>query len=184
MLKERIRRLIAVLRFFVFFSVLLALSSNAQADTYLYTFANDATSFSFQIDSQPTVDSSNAAGFEVPIATTPAFPDIMFAQFYPSSNLGGIAFADDVTFAADGSGTVLQYDGPQLYSGGEDTPTLLLGTGSYLLFNTFDHDLIATLTVSQVTAIPEASTWAMMMVGFVGLVFLSYRRRTEFGRLA
>jgi hypothetical protein len=31
----------------------------------------------------------------------------------------------------------------------------------------------------SVTAIPEASTWAMMIVGFAGAGFLAYRRRNQ-----
>lgn len=33
-------------------------------------------------------------------------------------------------------------------------------------------------------AVPEPSTWAMLLVGFVGLGFLGYRRRAKVGRLA
>jgi hypothetical protein len=38
------------------------------------------------------------------------------------------------------------------------------------------------LTTSPITAVPEASTWAMMLIGFAGVGFLAYRRRgvTEF----
>jgi hypothetical protein len=152
-------------------------SPNAHANTYLYTFTNAVTNFSFQLDSQPTVpaDGFSNLGFQVPITTTLAASDILFAQFFSAPlNLGGIGFANDLTYSVDSAGTTLVYDGLQLYSGDEAVPTLLLG--SYLLTNTNDPQLTATLTVSQIGAVPEASTWAMMILGFAGVGFMAYRR--------
>jgi len=37
--------------------------------------------------------------------------------------------------------------------------------------------------VSEVAAVPEPSTWAMMVAGFAGLGFLSYRRTSRGGGL-
>lgn len=33
------------------------------------------------------------------------------------------------------------------------------------------------VTVSAVSAVPEPSTWAMMILGFAGVGFMAYRRR-------
>jgi len=35
------------------------------------------------------------------------------------------------------------------------------------------------LTVTQVAAVPEPSTWAMMILGFVGIGFMAYRRKSK-----
>ena len=35
------------------------------------------------------------------------------------------------------------------------------------------------LSVSTVSAVPEPSTWAMMILGFAGLGFLAYRRNNQ-----
>jgi hypothetical protein len=35
----------------------------------------------------------------------------------------------------------------------------------------------------QIAAVPEPSTWAMMLLGFIGLGFLAYRRRSPFSPL-
>jgi hypothetical protein len=32
---------------------------------------------------------------------------------------------------------------------------------------------------SPVTAVPETSTWAMLLLGFAGIGFMAYRRRTK-----
>jgi hypothetical protein len=36
-----------------------------------------------------------------------------------------------------------------------------------------------TITVAHISAVPEPSTWAMMILGFVGIGFMSYRRRSR-----
>ncbi|WP_213772708.1 PEP-CTERM sorting domain-containing protein [Bradyrhizobium sp. dw_78] len=41
-----------------------------------------------------------------------------------------------------------------------------------------------TLGVGTISAVPEASTWAMMILGFLGLGFLGYRRQTNSARYA
>ncbi len=38
---------------------------------------------------------------------------------------------------------------------------------------------IATLSVPNVSAVPESSTWAMMLLGFAGIGFLAYRRNSK-----
>lgn len=98
-------------------------------------------------------------------------------------------------------GSVDQYNTLQLYSGstllatynGADILNPANGfqgsTGStFVNFNTFGSQAItsAVFTSSQkafefdniTTGVPEPSTWAMMVLGFAGLGFLGYRRRT------
>jgi PEP-CTERM motif len=39
------------------------------------------------------------------------------------------------------------------------------------------NDLNGSVVIAQVTAVPEPSTWAMMILGFCGLGFMAYRRK-------
>jgi hypothetical protein len=50
------------------------------------------------------------------------------------------------------------------------------GNGQYL-FAADDSFAPYSATVTNVGSVPEASTWAMMLVGFAGLGFVVYRRR-------
>ena len=44
---------------------------------------------------------------------------------------------------------------------------------------TFTDDGVFTGTMTAITAVPEPSTWAMMILGFAGVGFLAYRRRSQ-----
>lgn len=49
---------------------------------------------------------------------------------------------------------------------------------------TFDHandfSILVSDGISNTSAVPESSTWAMMILGFAGVGFLAYRRRNQF----
>ncbi len=77
-------------------------------------------------------------------------------------------------FAAPGSSDVFLSDNTVLQFTGNgdaarDTPGLDFSTGS----------ITGTIKVGapMVAAVPEPSTWAMMILGFVGVGFLAYRRK-------
>jgi hypothetical protein len=46
-------------------------------------------------------------------------------------------------------------------------------------FGPFIENAGSTFTFTNVTAVPEPSTWAMMLIGFAGLGFAGYRRARE-----
>jgi hypothetical protein len=46
-------------------------------------------------------------------------------------------------------------------------------------FNPEDNQSVLVLTADISSAVPEASTWAMMILGFAGMGFLAYRRQRE-----
>ncbi len=78
----------------------------------------------------------------------------------------------------DGSGKIIGSpffigDGPLLASAPAGTVDLSLG-----LNDTEYSDNLGSLKVS-VSAVPEPSTWAMMILGFAGLGFLAYRRNNQ-----
>ena len=68
-------------------------------------------------------------------------------------------------------------------------PNTILFTGSGLQFQYFLNGnpqvlQTGTVLVSQIApAVPEPSTWAMMILGFAGVSFLAYRRRKRSGLL-
>ena len=43
----------------------------------------------------------------------------------------------------------------------------------------FEIDNLETNFVSGTPPVPEASTWAMMILGFLGVGFMAYRRRNQ-----
>jgi hypothetical protein len=49
------------------------------------------------------------------------------------------------------------------------------GSNNDLITNT----LTVAVSISGITAVPEPSTWAMMILGFVGVAFMAYRRKSK-----
>lgn len=95
------------------------------------------------------------------------------------------------TFVADVTGFIsvlgglvhLDFDPDTITFGNKlytlDINDVLLGTS---IFNPRDTEAL-TGTISMTAAVPEPSTWAMMVLGFAGLGFLAHRRRSS-GALA
>jgi PEP-CTERM motif len=149
----------------------LALAAPASADPLQFVITGDYSA-SFILDSNPSPDVVLLGGYFT-IWDVPGFPDAIFdvtdITFFNAAFDGGMQI-EDFYFGS----LLLVTDGPQLYSGSEDSPTFLtgtyalseyLGTGSY------------TLTISSVSgAVPEPASWAMMIGGF-GLAGAALRRR-------
>lgn len=76
------------------------------------------------------------------------------------------------------------YNASHIYSFDLNTGTLV---PSQLHFGVSDgnfSDNFGAYTISISSAVPESSTWAMMMLGFAGLGLMAYRRRNVSFRLA
>jgi hypothetical protein len=113
----------------------------------------------------------------------------VFAQFTPQlSDTSGIGAAMTAAIYYDGallSAADLNHDGTN-NSGYSPTP---IGTGTFGILagqtidfildpnSTFSFD--STLAIATVTAVPEPSTWAMMILGFMGVGFMAYRRKNR-----
>jgi len=83
----------------------------------------------------------------------------------------------------DTSLSSLPLTGPISYTfGAGDSGQLYFDESTYAnnyTEQTYINATIATLTVSSVSAVPEPSTWAMMILGFVGVGFMAYRRKSK-----
>jgi hypothetical protein len=105
-------------------------------------------------------------------------------------NQGPGAFSEQLHRAYDTNGSVLE-NSIFNYSGGLPasitTPFIYQvtsidgGSSDFSAFGASGNMSDDTLTVSltPLSAVPEPSTWAMMILGFVGLGFMAYRRKTS-----
>lgn len=87
--------------------------------------------------------------------------------FYSSAEFGGIGIEDD------NGPLAVDTTGPQLYAGLESMPSML--TGTFALLNESGLP-VYTLVVTNLSAVPEPTSWAMMLTGF-GLAGTAIRRR-------
>ena len=91
-----------------------------------------------------------------------------------------------IRFAGD-SGDGMQLTGTQFTNTGNQLTNLLFGTFAlstaiidsaiFSFTNTGTSMNVDNIVVSAVAAVPEPSTWAMMILGFAGVGFMAYRRR-------
>jgi hypothetical protein len=143
---------------------------------------------------------NNAQAWGFPAAPGPG-TNAAFLQSYSSSNLGVITIdtgtlvvGQSYTVAFDsvarpGTGAdpfTVRYNGlsktidPGL-SWASSTWSFMAVAGQNLVFSAtrIDGDHASGLDNIAITAIPEPSTWALMILGFAGLGFLGYRRRAH-----
>jgi hypothetical protein len=133
------------------------------------------------------------ATFELPLSPTPTFgiPGVFFSILSVSAVVGGSPTTiSNLTFWDEGLGggfvadSLFNFSG-QFYTGSESSPTFLPGVYTSLL--NADTNKIDTVTVKELTvtgppdpppalAVPELSTWAMLLLGFVGLGYAGYRK--------
>jgi hypothetical protein len=98
---------------------------------------------------------------------------------------GTISFPTPTTIDITGSGTI-NNEGTRSFTLGTSgiffngTTFELFWSGTDPMFGTIGGD--TTLTAAT-PAVPESSTWAMMLLGFAGLGFMAYRRKQGGHRL-
>ena len=169
-------------------SAAAALAFAAPASADLYSFALTGTDGAtaeggtFQIDTATTPSSFTN---DIDVEYMPVSGNFFYGSntdtsaivaFYPTVNLGGLGFQ-----GLNNDNVFVIADGPQLYVGPESHPTAF-NTGTFQLTDDFTGFAGLSLTITDLTtggtpAVPEPSTWAMMIAGF-GLVGAGARRRT------
>ena len=147
----------------------------ASAAPLLFDFSGPSGTAMFQLDSNPTPD---------------AFQTFLGADQFSFSNVAGTfggtpGIAQTISFGTSFFASLsitapnlgfTQFSSPTLFTGSPSDPTFL--TGNFTLINPFFGN--GTLNISPVVAaVPEPSTWAMMILGFCGLGFMAYRRRNN-----
>jgi hypothetical protein len=138
----------------------------------------DLSAFSITVFNQTTYDLSFVNGLIANAAT--ANPYLYFGyntashQFVPASITGYDVPFSGIMAATDGFFGFAVSPLP-----GQADPA---GTGADGQITDYSTDIPTTgfaVSLTQVSAIPEPSTWAMLLLGFVGLSVLAYRRKDK-----
>jgi hypothetical protein len=140
------------------------------------------------------------ATFVLPLSPTPTFgvPGAFFTILSVSAVIGGspttltnVSFWDEALGGGFVADSLFNFSG-QFYTGSESSPTFVPGVYRSLLNE--DTQKIDTVTVKElpttvsdpppvivppdppVIAVPELSTWAMLLLGFLSLGYAGYRK--------
>jgi hypothetical protein len=143
----------------------IALSTPASAATYVFSLSGPNTA-SFTIDSSP-------------VPTTTGFGSFTLSDVSGAYN-GSLTTFSSISFFSGGQtsgglrlNSTVDLQGPQLFTGLLSSPTFSLGT--FFLDDGFRGRYSLSVTNG---AVPEPSTWVMMLLGF-GAVGASMRRRRQ-----
>jgi hypothetical protein len=132
------------------------------------------------------VDGDNTVTFEAPESPIPPIiSPTIFALKDVTVVLNGKTFSTDDTieFAPANGNTQFLGDTDSLFS---DTLGNIETTGAFFTGTTSDPTFVPgtygiagdSLTITDISAaVPEPSTWAMMILGFCGLGFIAYRKK-------
>ncbi len=144
----------------------------AQADTYNFVLTGNYGA-SWQLSSSPSPDAAGSSyfGFDQISGNVPdAGAQGAFVYFYTTSRGGGLTLGGS---GAD-SGLNIPLAGPQLFTGSTSAPTFILGT--FTLTKSINEGGTYTLSVTNLSAVPEPATMALLLGG-LGLVGAAARRR-------
>lgn len=129
------------------------------------TFPLPSSSYDYLYDFSVNIYTSTGALFSTLSSTTPG------AYLMISTDYLNIYGGEQITFMVNGT-DYLQLVVPTTFNGtgsiipGDNSSYALVGGGNY-----------AYLSSGTVSAVPEPSTWLMMILGFCGVGFMAYRRK-------
>jgi hypothetical protein len=131
-----------------------------------------ADNFTFLLDSNPDGFDGITAFYVTSVPNTSSHPVFEILAFFTSDFGGG--FLATPYFTDDPDVPYFNLFGPQLFSG--TTGAASFSPGDFDLTNGLGgQDLL------RITAVPELSTWVMMIIGFVAIVVMARRFRKVAG---
>lgn len=154
----------------------------------LFTITGGGNTYTFQLNPSSAlgVPDTFALFPSVPITVTGDDLPIIVDLYFLSTEQGetGGFFAENLA-----GNFLFRFSGKQFYSGPESSPMFASGINSLPLLNEIDGktDIVTVKLLEPPIiipkapdppslAIPELSTWAMLLIGFAGLAFAGYRR--------
>jgi hypothetical protein len=157
-----------------------------------YTFPNSSTTLfaSGNAVVGPGVEFNNIGGFGVGNSPAVDFSATNILVTYPNGfTLSGVGTFDGWTFTDHTASDIVGVSLASTNLAGFTAADLGFGS-NFVTANTvglgpdFPAGTFISLNVAFASAVPEPSTWAMMILGFAGVGFVAYRRKSKPAYLA
>jgi PEP-CTERM motif len=150
----------------------------------VYTFSNftgGATSGSLTLNLPDLTAASNLGGSIAPYLVSLSFTENGQTFTITPLNLAANSQIGTNAAGSGGAGVINTLTAEQNFA--SPTPTLEIFTSTWQVHTGLNGGTIAQGSFSiveppVVTAVPEPSAWAMMLLGFLGLGFVAYRRKS------
>jgi hypothetical protein len=151
---------------------------DAKADTVQFTVVDSTNTVTFELPENPTPSQVFSNAFtitDISFLVNGTVERNQSIEFFQANGNTELIDNPSESFFTDTLGNI-RTTGP-FFTGSLSDPTFVPGT-----FGSAGDSL----TITDISAaVPEPSTWAMMILGFLGLGFMAYRRKSEgFLRLA
>ena len=169
----KVRRLISGV---VFFVALFLIVPKASAELLLFSFNDGESNFSFKLDRNPTVNAVDDDQFFISSVPNTSAANPFDVYFFTTFLDGGITFALGDVVLSDNLG-YFNFTSVQLFTGPTSSPSFVTGSYDLVGFDIPGGSVPSATLLISVAAVPEASTWAMMILGFSGVGLIMYRRR-------
>lgn len=138
-----------------------------------YSSPSKSYSFLFDIPDPTSGNPTTASNFHFSLNGAPVLASLTNVTFFDAgsgggmdlnTNLGKLSFLDNFTFGSPFDFT------SSVTPGAYDT--------NIVIFDGIHGDSVGSSHI-VVTAVPEPSTWAMLLLGFFGVGFMAYRRNAK-----
>lgn len=161
--------------------ILAGISAPARADV-VYTFDNftgGATSGFLDLNLPSLTAASNLSGSIAPYLVELSFTENGQTFTITPANLASGSYINTGAAGSGGAGVIFTLTSEEDFS--SPAPTLEIFTNSWQVHDGLNGATLESggfsIEAPVVTAVPEPSTWAMMILGFCGLSFMAYRRK-------
>jgi hypothetical protein len=146
---------------------------DSSANSTSYSAPGTSYSFVFDVPNPTSSNPTSASNFHYTLNGVTSSPTLTDVQFFDAGNGGGMDLHTDL-------GTISFFDALNFGVPFDFSSSIAIGnyTSNIVIFDGINGNSVGTSHIA-VSAVPEPSTWAMLLLGFLGVGFVAYRKNAR-----